>query len=76
MPPRKDPDPVESRAEALLPEEQRAGSDDPVAQAQRVLEDSEARTLDRNAAPGTVREARTSEETVMPPDGTTGKGAP
>jgi len=69
MPQRKEPDRVESRAEALLPEEQRAGSDDPVAQAKRLLEDSEARTLDRNAAPGTVREERTSEETVEPPDG-------
>lgn len=50
---------VESRA-ALLPEEQAAGSDDPEAQAEAILEDSERRTEDpsgtRNASsqtPGT-----------------------
>jgi hypothetical protein len=64
---RTERDRVESRADAPLPEEQRAGSDDPVAQAEQVLADSEARTLDRNAAPGSVVEQRTSEETVEPP---------
>jgi hypothetical protein len=62
---RPDPDRVETRAE-LLPEEEQAGSDDPEAQAAAVLEDSEARTLDREAAPGSIVERRTSEETVDP----------
>ena len=63
-----DRDRVESRASAPLPEEQRAGSDDPVAQAARVLSESEARTLNRDAAPGKAVEQRTSEETVEPTD--------
>jgi chromosome condensin MukBEF MukE localization factor len=46
-----------------------AGSDDPEAQARTILEDSEIRTLDRDAAPGSVVEHRRSEDTV-PPDGT------
>ena len=56
---------VQRRAE-LLPEEERAGSDDPTAQADAILEDSERRTLDRNAAPDSIVEQRTSEETVDP----------
>jgi hypothetical protein len=60
-----DPKAVETRAE-LLPEEEQAGSDDPEAQAAAVLADSEARSLDRNAAPGSVVEHRTSEDTVDP----------
>ena len=60
-----DPKAVERRAE-LLPEEEKAGSDDPAAQAAAVLADSEARSLDRNAAPGTVVEHRKSEDTVDP----------
>ena len=36
---------IESRAE-LLPEEQRAGSDDPEAQAEQILEESDERTED------------------------------
>jgi hypothetical protein len=62
---RPDPDRVASRAE-LLPEEAQAGSDDPEAQAEAVLEESEQRTLDRDAAPSTVREERRSEDTVDP----------
>jgi hypothetical protein len=58
---------VASRAE-LLPEEKEAGSDDPTAQARAILEDSEARALDREAAPGTVVEHRRSEDTVEPLD--------
>jgi hypothetical protein len=64
---RTERDRVESRADAPLPEEQRAGSDDPIAQAAGILADSEARTLDRSAAPGSIVEQRTSEETVEPP---------
>ena len=50
---------VESRAE-LLPEEQAAGSENPEAQAEEILEDSERRTLDpsgtRNASSQTLGE--------------------
>lgn len=44
---------VESRAE-LLPEERAAGSDDPAAQAQEILEESQERTDDPE---GTQRES-------------------
>lgn len=56
---------VASRAE-LLPEEEAVGSEDPEAQAAAILEDSEARTVSRHAAPGTHVEHRTSED-VTPP---------
>jgi hypothetical protein len=56
-----DPDLVESRATALLPEEAAAGSDDPEAQAAAVLEESEERTLDPEPV-----EQRASEDTVEP----------
>lgn len=51
---------VERRTE-LLPEEQRAGSDDPEAQAEAILDESDARSTYPVA-----REERTSEETVEP----------
>ena len=57
---------VESRAE-LLPEEKRAGSDDPAAQAEAILEDSDARTASRDASPGTHLEHRTSDEVTDDP---------
>ena len=38
------PSRVERRAEELLPEERRAGSDDPDDQAEAILEDSDKRT--------------------------------
>jgi len=64
-------DPVDERLVArrseLLPEEKRAGSEDPGAQARAILEDSEARAADRDAAPGSVVEHRRSEETADPP---------
>jgi hypothetical protein len=56
---------VERRAD-LLPEEEAAGSDDPEAQAAEILADSDARTEDREAAPGSVVEHRRSEDTVEP----------
>jgi hypothetical protein len=59
-------DRVQSRAEELLPEEVSAGTDDPAAQAKAILEESDERQNDRNAAPGTVLEHRTSEETAQP----------
>ena len=55
-----DPDRVESRAE-LLPEEAQAGSDNPTAQAEALLEESEERSL--HPEPG---EQRKSEDTVDP----------
>ena len=58
---------VESRAAELLPEEAAAGSDDPEAQAEAILADSDERQADRDAAPGDqVVERRTSEETTDP----------
>ncbi|MEV6369459.1 hypothetical protein FXF53_17230 [Micromonospora sp. WP24] len=55
---------VESRAH-LLPEEKAVGSDDPEAQADAILTESDARE-DRNVAPDTVLEHRTSAQTVTP----------
>ncbi|GAA3766143.1 hypothetical protein [Micromonospora maritima] len=60
-----DQDRISSRAH-LLPEEAAAGSDDPEAQADAILAESDLREEDRNAAPDTVLEHRTSEETVTP----------
>ncbi len=57
---------VEGRAE-LLPEELAAGSDDPEAQAEAILEESDERTLDRDAAPSSYVEHRTSDEATPPP---------
>jgi hypothetical protein len=52
----------------LLPEEERAGSDDPKAQAAAILAEGDERTEDREAAPGSRVEHRTSEESTPPPD--------
>jgi hypothetical protein len=57
---------VASRAE-LLPEERAAGSEDPEAQAAAILEESEARTVSRDASPGTHLEHRTSDEVTDDP---------
>ncbi|GAA2706576.1 hypothetical protein ACFY2R_25950 [Micromonospora olivasterospora] len=61
-----DQDRVESRAH-LLPEEAAVGSEDPQAQADAILTESDIRE-DVNLAPDTVLERRTSEEaaTVVP----------
>ena len=56
---------IAKRAE-LLPEEKAAGSDDPEAQAEAILEDSEARTVSRDASPGTHLEHRTSDDATPP----------
>ncbi|MGK5742407.1 hypothetical protein [Micromonospora sp. URMC 103] len=61
---RSEPDRVESRAH-LLPEETAVGSDDPEAQAEAILTESDARE-DRNVAPDTLLEQRTSDQTVAP----------
>ncbi|MEU1845907.1 hypothetical protein [Micromonospora sediminicola] len=60
-----DQDRISSRAH-LLPEEAAVGSDDAEAQADAILAESDLREEDRNAAPDTVLEHRTSEETVTP----------
>jgi hypothetical protein len=57
---------IESRAE-LTAEERAAGSEDPEAQAREILEESDERALNRNAAPESRVEHRTSDDTV-PPD--------
>jgi hypothetical protein len=62
-----DEDQIDSRAE-LTAEEKVAGSDDPHAQAEAILEDSEARVASREAAPGTHLEHRTSEDATPPVD--------
>jgi hypothetical protein len=51
----------------LTPEEEAAGTDDEAAQVEAILEDSEARTADREAAPGSRVEHRTSEDATPPP---------
>ncbi|NES28912.1 hypothetical protein GCE86_19840 [Micromonospora terminaliae] len=55
---------IESRAH-LLPEEAAVGSEDPEAQADAILAESDIRE-DRNVAPDTVLEHRTSDQTVTP----------
>ncbi len=50
----------------LLPEEEAAGSDDVEAQVEAIQEDSDARTADREAAPGSRVEHRTSADTTPP----------
>ncbi|MDG4767364.1 hypothetical protein O7632_25210 [Solwaraspora sp. WMMD406] len=59
---------IESRARHLLPEEEAAGSDDPVRQAETILDDSDRREADPNAAPDTILERRTSAETAPTPE--------
>jgi hypothetical protein len=56
---------IDKRA-GLLPEEERAGSDDPHAQAAAILEESEARSFDREDPPGQPVERRTSDEATPP----------
>ncbi|QGN47191.1 hypothetical protein GKC29_10235 [Micromonospora sp. WMMC415] len=62
---RSDQERIESRAH-LLPEEASVGSDNPDAQADAILAESDIREADRNAAPDTVLEQRTSDQTVTP----------
>jgi hypothetical protein len=66
----EEPDPkrVKTRADALLPEERKAGSADRSAQAEEILAESDARTEDRASPPGKPVEHRHSEETVEPTD--------
>ena len=57
---------VEARS-GSSPEEEVVGNDDPEGQARAILEDSDARQADRDAAPGSSVEHRRSEDTVEPP---------
>jgi hypothetical protein len=61
---------IAQRAAHLLPEERAAGSADPTAQAEAVLAESDERTADQRAAPGSFLEHRSSPQTVTPEDGT------
>ena len=47
-----DQDRINARAEALTPEEEEAGSDDPVAQAAAILEESDEREFERDDPTG------------------------
>jgi len=71
MPPKRDQDPgsrrVDSRAESLTSDELEAGSDDPHAQADAILTDSDARADDRESPPGKPVESGQSDDNV-PPD--------
>jgi hypothetical protein len=58
---------IQARAEALLPEEEEAGSDDPLAQAAAILEESDEREFERDDPTGQGLEHRRSEDTVDPP---------
>ena len=62
-----DEDRVAGRAD-LLPEEEAVGSDDPEGQAREILADSDERTADRDAAPSTHLEHRSSDEATEPVD--------
>jgi hypothetical protein len=66
--PEPDPKRVQNRADALLPEERKGGSEDPTAQAEAILAESDARTEDRVSPPGKPVEHRHSEDTVEPTD--------
>ena len=59
---------IKARAEALLPEEVEAGSDDPVAQAAAILEESDEREFERDDPTGQGLEHRRSEDTVDLPE--------
>ena len=69
---------VKARAEALLPEEIAAGTDDATAQAAAILEESDEREADRVDPPGGPGvEHRRSEDTVeLPVDDAGGQDVP
>jgi hypothetical protein len=50
----------------LLPEEEAAGSDDPAAQTETILEESDHRTVLRELAASDTVEHRTSDEATPP----------
>ncbi len=59
-------DRVQTRAAHLLPEERAVGSDDPEAQAEQILNDSEAREAFDESAPDLRIDHRQSTDTVEP----------
>jgi hypothetical protein len=59
---------IKARADALLPEEEEAGSDDPIAQAAAILEESDEREFQRDDPTGEGIERRHSEDTVELPE--------
>lgn len=59
-------DRIDRRAAHLLPEEEVAGSAAPRQQAKVILEESDARSEDRDAAPDSLVEHRTSDEATPP----------
>jgi hypothetical protein len=59
-PPDSTGDRADRRAAHLLPEERATGSDDPHAQAEAILADSDLREADQEAAPDSFVEHRTS----------------
>ncbi len=63
-------DRVEQRAAELLPEERSAGSADPQAQAEAILQESDEREADLEAAPDSFLEHRTSDQAAPPADTT------
>jgi hypothetical protein len=66
---------IKARADALLPEEEEAGSDDPVAQAAAILEDSDEREFARDDPNAPGLEQRRSEDTVDLPDPVEGQAS-
>ena len=64
------PDRVEQRAAELLPEERNAGSADPRAQAEAILDESDERETDLDAAPDSFLEHRTADQAAAPDDTT------
>lgn len=61
-----EPERVERRTGHPLPEEREAGSADPEAQAEAILDDSDAREEYAEPAPGLRIDHRRSDETVEP----------
>ena len=55
---------VQSRADSLTSDELSAGSDDPHAQAEAILADSDARSDDRETPPGKPVESGQSDDNV------------
>jgi hypothetical protein len=61
-----DPDRVQRRSDRLLPEEEAVGSEDAVAQAAAILDDSQARETYAEPTPDLRIDHRRSDETVDP----------
>ena len=57
---------VQSRADGLTADELEAGSDDPIAQAEEILAESDARIDDRIDPPGQPVESGQSDDNVEP----------